>query len=107
MKRVAYADLLDRLRRQDRAAAAGGTLLDGAALPRRKEASKNLKVRITPEQKTFVVDAAAATRSTAIDEATIVAAGLAILQDLDIPWASLSSREELVDAIKRQLKEKR
>ena len=101
MKRVAYVDLLDQLKRQARAGPPAP--LEGAALPRKREATERLKVRLSAEQLAFVRSAVAAAPPRAIDESAVVAAGLAVLRELDLPWQAVASREELIEAIRRKL----
>jgi hypothetical protein len=104
MKRVAYAELLERLRTSNRLGQSGRGPLDGVTLPRRKDATKRLEVRLSAAQKAFVREAVAAARSGPVDESTVVAAALAILQDLDVAWENVTTREELIDAIRRKLR---
>jgi len=101
MKRVAYVDLLDQLNRQARDEPPEP--LGGAALPRKREATERLKVRLSAEQFAFVRSAVAAAPEGAIDDSAVVAAGLALLRELDLPWQAIASREELIEAIRRKL----
>lgn len=103
MKRVAYAELLDRLRRDERAAPGHHALLAGAEIAPRRASTERLKVRLTPEQRAFVRQAAAATHGREVDDSAIVAAALVLLERLEIPWSSLASREDLIEAIRRKL----
>jgi hypothetical protein len=103
MKRVPYADLLELLRRDERTAPEPRDLLEGVEIARRREATDRLKVRLTPHQRAFLRDAAAATHGRTVDESAIVAAALALLERLDLPWSSLASREDVIEAIRRKL----
>jgi hypothetical protein len=103
MKRVAYAELLDRLRRDERAAPGHHALLAGATIASRRASTERLKVRLTPEQRAFVRDAAAATHGGEVDESAIVAAALVLLERLEIPWSSLASGVFLSEAFRRTL----
>ena len=103
MKRVAYAEYLEQLRRAEHAPVAHEGLLAGAEIAPRRAASARLKVRLTPEQLAFVREAAAATHGGQIDESAVVAAALTLLHRLEIPWTSLASREDLMEAIRRKI----
>jgi hypothetical protein len=104
MKRVAYVNLLDELKRQARAEPPAP--LEGATLPRKREATERLKVRLGAEHREFLRAAVEAAPPGAIDESAVVAAGLALLKELDLPWGSIASRDELIEAIRRKLTDK-
>jgi hypothetical protein len=101
MKRVAYADLLDQLRQRD--PAEPEPPLAGTALPRKRDATERLKVRLGAEQSDFLRAAIEAAPAGAIDESAVVAAGLALIKELDLPWQAIASREDLIEAIRRKL----
>ena len=101
MKRVAYVDLLDQLRHRDPDMPQAP--LEGTTLPRKREATERLKVRLGAAQREFVRAAVEAAPAGSIDESAVVAAGLAVLEELDLPWAAIASREDLIEAIRRKL----
>ena len=104
MKRVAYVEFLDRLRERERERAKAPGLLESARAPRKREATERLRVRLTPEQRAFVEAAAAASHDRAATPSAIVSVGLAILEELDVPWSTIASRDELVDVVRRRLR---
>lgn len=104
MTKVQYAEFLDALRRQSQGEQTTKPLLEGATLARKREATKRLEVRLSPEHRSFLRKAAKATNSPKVDESAIVAVAIALVQELDVPWEAIASREELVAAVRRRLR---
>jgi hypothetical protein len=102
MRKITYVDYLDAMREQDLRPREG--LLESARIPRRRESTERVVLRLAPEQRAFLKEAAKDARGDSIDASAIVAGGLAVLQDLGIDWAAVSSRKELMDAIRRRLR---
>lgn len=71
-------------------------------LPRRRQASESLRVRLTPEQ-LYWLRLAAARAGGKIDESAIVAAGIALLERLPIDWRRIASRTDLAQALNRAI----
>lgn len=72
----------------------------GFTLPRRREARESLRVQLVPEQ-LYWLRLAAARAGRKVDESTIVAAGLALLERLDIDWRRIGSRADLAQVLAR------
>jgi hypothetical protein len=66
----------------------------GFILPRRREAIEPLRVALAPQQ-LYWVRLAAARAGSKVDESTIVAAGLALLEWMDVDWRTVESRGDL------------
>jgi hypothetical protein len=88
--------------RRERAA----RLETGLRVPRRRAATESLRVRLAPEQ-LYWLRLAAARAGDKIDESAIVAAGLAILEELDLDWRTIGSRSELAARLTRALAPRR
>jgi len=80
------------------------TLAARIEVPRRRDATKTLDVRVTPEQRAFLKSAAKRVRANSIDESSIVAMAISVIQALDLPWEAVSSREVLQDTVRRRLR---
>jgi len=104
MTRLRYSGLLDEIRERDLAVSRPSTLLDEAVIPPRREARKKLKVRVSPGQRAFLEDAVHSTRGTAVDESAVVALAIRIIEELDVPWDTIASREDLVSVVRRALR---
>lgn len=78
----------------------------GLKVPRRRAATESLRVRLAPEQ-LYWLRLAAARAGDKIDESAIVAAGLAILEELDLDWRTIGSRPELAARLTRALAPRR
>ena len=104
MKRIPYVEFLDRLRERERARTADAGPLASAHVPRKRETTERLRVRMTPEQKAFVEDAAASTHDRAVSPSAIVSVGVAIVQELDVPWPAIASADELLAVVRRRLR---
>jgi len=104
MNRVRYGALLEEIRQRDLSLSQPPTLLDGAVVPPKREARAKLKVRVAPAQRAFVRDAVERTRGTAIDESAILGIAIRILEELDVPWENVATREDLVSTVRRALR---
>jgi len=82
--------------------ARGDTRPPGFVLPRRRQTSESLRVRLTPEQ-LYWLRLAAARAGGKIDESAIIAAGIALLERLPIDWRRIASRTDLAQALTRAL----
>ncbi|MCC6745829.1 MAG: hypothetical protein IT175_18350 [Acidobacteria bacterium] len=103
MNRIRYSDLLEEIRQRDLEVSQPRKLLEDAVVAPRRESRARLKVRLTAAQRAFLEDAAHSTRGTAIDEAAIVSVAIRILEELDVEWGSIATREDLVSTIRRAL----
>jgi hypothetical protein len=101
-----YARLLDHYdpragtRSHSPRPARGDTQSPVFSLPRRRQASESLRVRLTPEQ-LYWVRLAAARAGSKIDESAIIGAGIALLERLPIDWRRITSRTDLAQALTR------
>ena len=103
MKRVSYVDLLENLRRREHGSEVESVAARVTA-PHRRDATKTLVVRLTPEQKAFLRSAAKRAHAGSVDESAIVAVAVSVVEALEVPWESISSKEVLVDAVRRRLR---
>ncbi len=103
MSRIRYTTLLDEIRQRDLEASQPSALLTDAVIASKREARSKLRVRLTSAQRAFIEDAVHSTRGTAIDEAAVVALAIRILEELDIPWGTISTRDDLVSVVRRAL----
>jgi hypothetical protein len=67
-------------------------------LPRRREETESLRVHLAPEQ-LYWVRLAAARAGSKVDESTLVAAGLALLEQRGLDWRGIRSRSDLRAAL--------
>lgn len=104
MNRLRYTDLLDEIRQHDLEQSQPSTLLDDAVVAPKREARAKLKIRLTAAQRAFLEDAAKSTRGKAVDESAVVAVALRVLEEIDVPWDSIASREDLVSTVRRALR---
>ena len=107
MKRIAYVDFLDRVRERERERLKAPALLASARVPRRREATERVRLRLTPEQKAFLDYASASTHEGAVDPSAIVAVAVALVEELDVAWDAVASRKDLLAAVRRRLEERR
>jgi hypothetical protein len=107
MDRVPYAEFLERMRERERERMRAPKMLEGFYAPRRREATEKVALRLTAEQKSFLEWASAASHDGSVSPSQIVAVAIAIVEQLDIPWQSLASRHDLVEAVKTRLEERR
>jgi hypothetical protein len=107
MKRIAYVDFLDTVRARERERLKAPALLSSARIPRKREATERVKLRLTPEQKAFLEYASAATHEGAVDPSAIVAVAIRLVEELDIQWDAVASRKDLLAAVRRRLEERR
>lgn len=103
MTRIRYTTLLDEIRQKDLGVSQPPTLLDDAVVASKREARAKLQVRLTPAQRAFIEDAVHSTRGTAVDESAVVALAIRILEELDIPWGTIATRDDLVSVVRRAL----
>lgn len=104
MTRLRYKDLLDEIRQRDLGQSQPSTLLEDAIVSSKREARRKLKVRLTAAQRAFLKDAVHSTRGTAVDESAIVGLAIRILEELDVPWDSISTHDDLVSVVRRALR---
>lgn len=104
MNRLRYTGLLDDIRQRDLDEAHPSTLLEDAVVATKREARAKLKVRLTAAQRAFLEEAVHSTRGTAVNESAVVGLAIRILEELDVPWGSISTREDLVSVVRRALR---
>jgi hypothetical protein len=78
----------------------GAQALPPLTLPRRREATESLRVRLAPEQLHWV-RLAAARAGSKVDESALVAAGLALLEQRALDWRAIRTRADLRAALVR------
>ena len=103
MKRVSYVDLLESLRAREHGTDVE-TLATRVQGSRRRDATRSIDVRMTPEQRAFLKQAAKRAPAKVVDESAIVSVAVSIVEALDIPWEAMSSRDIFVDAVRRRLR---
>lgn len=107
MNRIRYTALLDEIRHLDLEQSQPMTLLEDAVVPTKRESRARLKVRLTEAQRAFIDDSVKSTRGTAIDASALVALAIRIVEELEVPWDSISTRDDLVSVVRRALQGRR
>lgn len=107
MKRIPYVEFLDSMRDRERERLRAPRLLEATRIAPKRERTERVKFRLSPARKAFLEWACASSHDGSLRRSEVVSVALALLEELDIPWDTVASKNDLVSAVRRRLEERK